>query len=119
MDVGKRIRALRKSKGMTLEQLADKINLSISFLSDIENGRSNPSLDRLCDLAKALETRASFLLGECDSVESSQSGLDGLQSVPGFSKIAEELMDIASWSESDKQELLAYLRAKRIARKNG
>ncbi|MGL4773969.1 MAG: helix-turn-helix domain-containing protein [Clostridium sp.] len=62
--IGLRIKNLRKSKKLTLQQLATKANISISFLSDIENGRSNPSLERTQDIAKALDSSVSEILGE-------------------------------------------------------
>ena len=46
-SIGDRIKALRKEHSLTLKDLSEKANISISFLSDIENGRSNPSLERL------------------------------------------------------------------------
>jgi len=64
MNVGKRIKALRRQKKLTLNELSRKVGISISFLSDIENGRSNPSLERLKDIAEALDTSVSFLMGE-------------------------------------------------------
>lgn len=64
MNVGERIKQLRKEKNLTLRELAEKADISISFLSDIENGRSNPSLERLKAIAEALDTTVSYLLGE-------------------------------------------------------
>jgi transcriptional regulator with XRE-family HTH domain len=62
--IGSRIKAARKEKKLTLKEVSNLANISISFLSDIENGRSNPSLDRTRDIAKALDVSVSFLLGE-------------------------------------------------------
>lgn len=64
MNVGQRIKSLRQLKKMTLRELAQRVGISISFLSDIENGRSNPSLERLMEIAEALDTTVSYLLGE-------------------------------------------------------
>jgi len=64
MTLGERIKFLRKSKKVTLRELSKKIGISISFLSDIENDRSNPSLERLRDIAGGLEVSLSYLLGE-------------------------------------------------------
>lgn len=63
-NVGSKIKALRKQKNYTLKDMNSKTGISVSFLSDIENGRSNPSLDRLTDIANALDTSVSYLLGE-------------------------------------------------------
>jgi repressor LexA len=66
MCVGRRIRKARKSKDWTLEDLKKKTGMSISFLSDIERGVSNPSLKRLKQIARALNVSISYLLNEHD-----------------------------------------------------
>ena len=53
--LGSHIRKIRKSKGLTLKDLAEKSGLSIPYLSDIERGAVNPSLKTLQSIAKALE----------------------------------------------------------------
>lgn len=68
--VGERIKKLRKIRGFTLKDMHEKTGISVSFLSDIENGRSKPSLPRLKDISDALETTTSYLLG--DEVEKTQ-----------------------------------------------
>lgn len=64
MCVGRRIRKARKSRDWTLEDLKKKTGMSISFLSDIERGISNPSLKRLKQIAGALNVSISYLLNE-------------------------------------------------------
>ena len=64
MTLGERIKFLRKTRKITLKELSKNAGISISFLSDIENGRSNPSLERLKDIAESLKVTTSFLLGE-------------------------------------------------------
>ncbi|WP_427340509.1 helix-turn-helix domain-containing protein [Caloranaerobacter sp. DY30410] len=113
--VGKRIKKLRKERGLSLKELSKKTDISISFLSDIENGRSNPSLERLKDIARGLNTTVSYLLGETDDVEIN-SEIKELLSNPEFLKILDELKDFNSWSDEDKSEFLAYIRAKRMIR---
>lgn len=41
--IGERIRVVRKSHGLTLEKFGEKIGITASSLSTIENGKSNPS----------------------------------------------------------------------------
>lgn len=66
MDIGQRIRAVRKEKKWTLEDLKERTGLSVSFLSDIERGVSNPSLKRLKEIAEGLNVSVSYLLGETE-----------------------------------------------------
>lgn len=42
-----RLKAMRKEKGMTLLEVSNLTNLSVSFLSDLERGRTRPSLSTL------------------------------------------------------------------------
>ena len=51
MLLGQRIRELRKQKKETLKELSKGTQLSVSYLSDIERGRTNPSLHTLETLA--------------------------------------------------------------------
>ncbi|MCL4459631.1 MAG: XRE family transcriptional regulator [Chloroflexi bacterium] len=55
MDIGQQIRALRKAKGLTLQQLGQRVKLSPSYLSQIENGKINLNLSNLQDIAIALD----------------------------------------------------------------
>ncbi len=56
-QVGLNIRKRRKQYRLTQKQLADICGLSNSYLSDIEVGRTNPSLKTLEKLSEALECR--------------------------------------------------------------
>jgi transcriptional regulator with XRE-family HTH domain len=52
-SVGKRIRSLRTEHGLTLAELSEKANLSISYLSQIERDKTTPSLSTLTGIARA------------------------------------------------------------------
>ena len=60
--VGKNIRACRTDAGLTLEKLAEMADLSWPYLSEIERGRENISLDKLARLAQALNVTLSKLV---------------------------------------------------------
>lgn len=55
-EIGRRLRELRGSVGLSLRQLARQIGTSPSLLSQIENGKVMPSVDTLYLLAGALNT---------------------------------------------------------------
>jgi transcriptional regulator with XRE-family HTH domain len=59
--VGTRIRAMRKSYGMTVQQLGDSSHMSRSNVSKIENGQTDPTLLTLEKLAIALHTEEAKL----------------------------------------------------------
>jgi len=52
--LGKRIQHLRQKSGVTQEQLAEKADLSLKHLGELERGRGNPTLSSLGSLAVAL-----------------------------------------------------------------
>ncbi len=60
--VGRNIRTCRTDAGMTLEVLAEKAELSWPYLSEVERGRENISLDKLAQLSKALNVTLSQLV---------------------------------------------------------
>jgi transcriptional regulator with XRE-family HTH domain len=53
--IGKQIKTLRQARGMSQEGLAEKIPMNAKYLSGIERGRANPTLDTLTRLADALK----------------------------------------------------------------
>jgi len=59
--VGEKIRYYRLKRKLSLRKLGEIAHISHSFISDIEHGRSNPSLDTLKALAKALKVSVSSL----------------------------------------------------------
>lgn len=58
------IKALRKSKGLSQEELAVKLNVVRQTISKWEQGLSVPDADMLISISEALETPVSTLLGE-------------------------------------------------------
>lgn len=52
--VGRNVRRVRQSKGLTQEQFADRSGFSQQYLSGLEQGRRNPTVVTLYELARAL-----------------------------------------------------------------
>lgn len=63
-SVGNDIRALRKSRSMTLVEFAETIDRSIGFVSQIERGISEPSISDLRNIAKLFDVPLSFFFGD-------------------------------------------------------
>ena len=61
--VGKRIKEVRKQKGMSQDELAERANLSSQYISQIETGRKKGSLPTYNKLAKALGVSIDELTG--------------------------------------------------------
>ncbi len=70
-QLGMRIRFLRKEKKLSQEDLALEANINKNYLSDLENGRRNPSFEILEKLAVALGISLSDLF-------------KGIESIPGI-----------------------------------
>ncbi len=54
MEIGNRIKQLRTRKGLTLEELADRCELSKGFLSQLERDLTSPSISTLEDICEVL-----------------------------------------------------------------
>lgn len=65
------IKAIRKSKGLSQEELAVKLNVVRQTISKWEQGLSVPDADMLISISKVFETPVSTLLGE--TVEESKA----------------------------------------------
>ena len=62
IQFGQLVRKYRKEKNMSQEQLALLCNMDRSYLGRIERGEVNPTLEKIYELASALETFPSKLL---------------------------------------------------------
>jgi len=51
---GKRLRQIRRQMDLTQEQLAEKVGLSVEFISNIERGINSPSFKTLENLEREL-----------------------------------------------------------------
>lgn len=60
--IGQRIRKCRKAHGLSQEDLAEKVGISVTHMSHIETGNTKLSLPVFVDLAAALEVRTDELL---------------------------------------------------------
>ncbi len=56
------IRAWREYKNMRINELAKKIGISGSYLSQIENGKRNPTIKTLKNIASALDIEPEMLI---------------------------------------------------------
>jgi len=59
---GKRLRQLRTRQGWSQEELAHRVGMDVSFLSELENGRKEPCLRKIKELAQGLGITVSRLM---------------------------------------------------------
>jgi transcriptional regulator with XRE-family HTH domain len=62
MDLGKAIKNFRKKKGWNQKKLSYMAKISQGYLSTIEKGKKQPSMDKLERIAEALKIPAPFLV---------------------------------------------------------
>lgn len=63
-SLGADLRALRKARGITLNDLATRLGRSVGWLSQVERDLSSPSITDLRHLAQALDVPVSLLFGQ-------------------------------------------------------
>ncbi|WP_405229277.1 helix-turn-helix domain-containing protein [Lentisalinibacter sediminis] len=61
-SIGTLLRARRKALKLTLQELADRSELSPAFISQVERGKATPSIVSLVNLAKGLETDIHYFI---------------------------------------------------------
>ncbi len=67
-DIGSRIRKRRNELDLAVRELARRTGLSASFISQLERGKSNVSLDSLRNIAEQLEVSIQFFFSEPEPV---------------------------------------------------
>ena len=60
--LGKQIREIRRQRHLTQEKLAEKVDLSVPYISHLERGSKKPSLEVLTRLAESLGVTVDQLL---------------------------------------------------------
>ena len=88
MDLGKKIRAHRDELGLTQAELADKLGLTYSSVSQWESGRATPRTPILRQLAELFDTTVADLMGE-DASETAISGASRMVPLLGFAHMGE------------------------------
>lgn len=96
MDIGKKIKELRTSKNLTLEELASRSELTKGFLSQLERNLTSPSIATLDDILEALGTNLAeffkedhqekIVFGEDDFFENEKDGATIKWIVPNAQK---------------------------------
>lgn len=135
MSIGEKIKMHRKKAGLTQVVLAEKANMSRSYLADLERNRYNPSLDTLTAIADALKINVSNLLDDEDKENSFepeltekdekdiqkelQKMIDGLEGKNGYAHFNGE--SIEDMDQEDRELLISSLEnslriAKRLAK---
>ena len=90
--IGERLKKARTDKNMTQEKLAEKIDVSVAFLSRVERGSSHINLKRLTQICEILGVTEGYILNGASSNSKNY--------------LTAEFNDILSNVSSDKQKLI-------------
>lgn len=90
--IGKRLKKARLAKGLTQDNLAESLNISIAYLSRIETGTTKVNLRRLSEICNLLDVSESEILSGVS--DDSQSYLN------------DELSSLLKECSPDKQRLI-------------
>ncbi len=105
---------LLDEKNMTKQALAEKAGMSISFLSDLTNGKANPSLKIMAAIASALEVSLPSLLEVSDEAPAVRDGGGSYKVTrklpPGMSRVDAVLTDyqafnVRQWDEANRKTI--------------
>lgn len=64
MNIGTNIKAIRKSRGLTQEEVAERMGLVKATISSWETGRTRPNMSKLEELCEALNCQKSDIVGK-------------------------------------------------------
>ena len=91
MELGSKLKNIRKNiKGYTLQDVFKGTDISVSFLSDMERGKTKPSLETLQKLANFYQVNLSDLLDEDQENKLEQKDLYP----PGLRELLKEDVDL-------------------------
>lgn len=89
VEVGRRIRLLREQRGVSLREMARRLDVSPATVSALENGRTACSVSRMYSVCEVLEVPVSALLdeesdvdGSIEIIEATGSGIGGWRDYP-------------------------------------
>jgi transcriptional regulator with XRE-family HTH domain len=105
---------LLDEQDMTKSELADKAGISLSFLSDLTNGKANPSLKIMVAISEALHTALPALLEMTDLDQETLNLLAGgqmPQSLPdGYMRVSAILTEfqafnVRQWDQENRKNI--------------
>ncbi len=116
MNIGERIKTIRKEKGLSQQALATKAGLAKITISEYEAGKYKPRTENIIKIASALEVPPFEIGGS--SLWDELSDLDSLQKESKLfdllftlydDKVAETVHDFLSLNEEGQQKASEYI----------
>ena len=104
MNMGQKIKKLRTEKGMTLEELGNKVGVGKSTVRKWENGIiENMRRDKISKLANALDCSPSYLMGWEENLNNENSNL--IPDILSDEKLLAHIKKVMCLNEEHKQAI--------------
>lgn len=94
-SIGRRIAMNRRKAQVTQAWLAEEIDVSESFISQVERGKAKISLSRLCEIADCLDIDVAVLVSDCSKIN--------------MNELNSELDDFIKFSTPEQREFLGEI----------
>lgn len=65
-ETGKRIKCIRKERGLTQQELAEQMHVVVDTIRKVEQGKRGMSIDLLMEISSTLRVSSDYLLGIVD-----------------------------------------------------
>ncbi|MEL7659569.1 helix-turn-helix transcriptional regulator [Acetobacterium wieringae] len=124
--IGSKIRFLRNRDGYTQKELAEKLNIAKSTMSQYESNNRIPSDDLKIEIANLFNVSTDYLLGRTDGLvpvrDINQDLYDEhdytaeLKSLIDDEEFRTEFLDFEDWTDEEKRNILFAIRANRALR---
>ncbi|QUH21462.1 helix-turn-helix domain-containing protein [Alkaliphilus sp. B6464] len=110
MNIGLRVKELRKQLGLTQAEFAKKANISRTYLSDVENNRYNPSIDTLQNIANHLEVPLSDFFDT--STDNERKTIDDINKIVEKNKIETIAahLDAEEFTDADLEDIEEFIK---------
>lgn len=79
LSLGVRIKQRRLEIGVSLRELARRTSLTASFISQVENGKTNMSLDSMRHIAESLDVPLFYLLSDDFQIDTETTGTEAVK----------------------------------------
>ena len=110
MGIGKEIARIRKLRGLTQRELAERVNIAANFLSEIETERKTASLDTVIRLAASLECSLDQLVGnELAEAEGNRECERAMQFCKEDPIVRKSVVMMGPLPENEKHKIFIYI----------
>ncbi|SDJ59210.1 helix-turn-helix domain-containing protein [Paenibacillus naphthalenovorans] len=107
MSIGNRIKALRMKKGLTQDQMAEKLGMNRANFSNYERGVASPPGETISKIAAILNTTTDYLLGRTED----PSPLELIPTDPSPPEVRAIQRAAKNMSPNDRRKMLNMIRA--------